>query len=135
MPSKKKISRLEQIDDGGSEGFVITNANGRCGLVVVRRGNEIYSYLNSCPHIGTPLEIQPGKFLDQNGEHILCSTHGALFQIDDGRCIAGPCVDKFLTPVAVEVIDGNLYIDTDALPTMWPPRIDPPKLPDDNTTT
>ena len=135
MPSKKKISRLEQIDDGGSEGFVITNANGRCGLVVVRRGNEIYSYLNSCPHIGTPLEIQPGKFLDQNGEHILCSTHGALFQIDDGRCIAGPCVDKFLTPVAVEVSGGNLYVDTDALPTMWPPRIDPPKLPDDNTTT
>ena len=134
MPTKKKICCFDQIDDGGSEGFVIATTSGRCGLIVIRRGNEIYSYLNSCPHIGTPLEIQPGKFLDQNGEHILCSTHGALFQIHDGRCIAGPCVDDFLTPVAVEVSDGSLFVDTDALPTMWPPRSDPLKLHDDSAT-
>ena len=133
MPSKKKLCCVEKINDGGSEGFVIATANGRCGLVVVRRGNKFYSYVNSCPHIGTPLEIQPGKFLDPNGEYILCSTHGALFQIDDGRCIAGPCVDEFLTPVAIEVSDDGLYIDIDTLPTIWPPRIDPPKLPDPTT--
>jgi len=123
-----QLCALDDVPDGGSNGFVIDTADGRCGIIAVRRDNEIICYVNSCPHIGTPLEIQPGRFLDKSGKHILCSTHGALFRIDDGFCIAGPCADDRLTPVAAEVRDGAVFVDGDALPTIWPPRQAPPKM-------
>lgn len=128
MPADTKLCDLNQISDGGSDGFVVDTASGRCGLMVIRRGDSVVGYLNSCPHIGTPLEIQPGRFLDRSGEHILCATHGALFQIDDGLCIAGPCVDDRLTPIEVEIRDGGLFVDARALPTLWPRRAASPAI-------
>jgi nitrite reductase/ring-hydroxylating ferredoxin subunit len=44
-----------------------------------------------CPHLGIPLNWAPERFLDLDGTLIQCSSHGALFQIDSGECIAGPC--------------------------------------------
>ena len=125
---EKKLCDIIDIDDNGSAGFVVDTHDGRCGLMVVRKGNTVYSYLNSCPHIGTPLEIQPNRFLNQSGQYILCATHGALFQIEDGLCIAGPCVDDKLTPVAVNIRDDGVYVNVQELPTLWPPRSAPPTL-------
>ena len=124
----KKLCDVNDIDNNGSTGFVIDTQDGRCGLMVVRKDDRVYSYLNSCPHIGTPLEIQPNRFLDQSGQHILCATHGALFQIEDGLCIAGPCVNDKLTPVAIDVRDNGVYVNAQELPTLWPPRTAPPKM-------
>jgi len=125
---EKKLCDIIDIDDNGSAGFVVDTHDGRCGLMVVRKGSTVYSYLNSCPHIGTPLEIQPNRFLNQSGQHILCATHGALFQIEDGLCIAGPCVDDKLTPVAVNIRDDGVYVNVQELPTLWPPRSARPTL-------
>ena len=123
-----KLCDINDIEDNGSAGFVVDTHDGRCGLMVVRKGDTVYSYLNSCPHIGTPLEIQPNRFLDQLGQHILCATHGALFQVEDGLCIAGPCIDDKLTSVAVDVRDNGVYVNAQELPTLWPPRIAAPTI-------
>ena len=123
MGTKTKLCDLDKIKEGGSGGFVIETAKGRCGIIVIRHGGSVFGYINSCPHVGTPLEIQPGRFLDKRGEHILCSTHGALFQIEDGLCIAGPCVNDRLSPVDLELRCGGLYVDVQSLPTLWPPRV------------
>ena len=122
MGAKIKLCELAKIGDGGSEGFVVDTAKGRCGIIVIRHGGSVFGYVNSCPHVGTPLEVKPGRFLDQKGEYVLCSTHGALFQIEDGLCIAGPCVNKSLSPVNLELLNGVLYVDAQSLPTLWPPR-------------
>jgi len=125
-----RLCTLAELPDGDSEGFVVETADGRCGLMVIRQGDTVVSYVNSCPHVGTPLDLQPGRFLDRDGEHILCTTHGALFQIDDGLCIAGPCVDDRLTPVEIEIRDGAVYVDKHALPTIWPPAQPAPVVPE-----
>mgnify|MGYP004001185703 FL=1 len=125
-----QLCTLNDVPDGGSNGFVLDTDDGRCGLMVIRRGNGIVCYTNSCPHIGTPLDIQPGKFLDRARAHILCTTHGALFNIDDGLCIAGPCVDDHLTPIATEVRDGAVFVDKQTLPTIWPPLAPVPTIED-----
>jgi nitrite reductase/ring-hydroxylating ferredoxin subunit len=125
-----QLCTLNDVPDGGSNGFALDTDDGRCGLMVIRRGNGIVCYTNSCPHIGTPLDIQPGKFLDRARAHILCTTHGALFNIDDGLCIAGPCVDDHLTPIATEVRDGAVFVDKQTLPTIWPPLAPVPTVED-----
>ena len=125
-----QLCTLNDVPDGGSNGFVLDTDDGRCGLMVIRRGNGIVCYTNSCPHIGTPLDMQPGKFLDRAKAHILCTTHGALFNIDDGLCIAGPCVDDHLTPIATEVRDGAVFVDKQTLPTICPPLAPVPTVED-----
>ncbi len=37
------------------------------------------------------------------------TTHGALFRIDDGRCLAGPCQGDRLEPFPIAVRDGVVY--------------------------
>ena len=61
------------------------------------------AYLNDCPHRRLPLNFHPDRFLDPEGRHILCTNHIALFRIEDGYCIEGPCPGHWLTPVAVRV--------------------------------
>ena len=69
------------------------------GLMAVRQGERCIVYVNSCPHIGTPLDWTPDRFLSADGRRIVCATHGAEFQIADGLCIRGPCHGDRLEPV------------------------------------
>ena len=49
----------------------------------VRKDGRVHVYVNSCPHIGLPLEPLPDRFLDAKRQHIICSAHGARFRIED----------------------------------------------------
>jgi len=77
-------------------------------LFAIRQDNQLYAYWNSCPHMGIPLNWMPGKFLDLDGALLQCSAHGALFQINSGECIGGPCVGDHLTPIAF-LQNGDQY--------------------------
>ena len=104
------LCRLADIDDGESNGFVATRPDGtRIGVLAVRRGIEVFAYVNSCPHTGAPLDFQPGRFLSLDKNFIQCSTHFALFRIADGYCVQGPCAGKSLAPLAVAVRDGAVF--------------------------
>lgn len=81
----------------------------RIGVMVIRQGDDVFVYENNCPHIGAPLDFEPGEFLDLDREFIICSTHGALFQINDGYCVSGPCMGDHLTPIKAQVRDGEVY--------------------------
>ena len=106
------LCRLEEIEDGEGRGFTIDGAGEGAGggesldIFVVRRGLSVFGYVNSCPHVGTPLDWAPDQFISDDGAYIQCATHGALFEIEDGACIAGPCAGDRLRPVAVAV-DGE----------------------------
>lgn len=60
-----------------------------------------YAYRNSCPHTGAPLNWQPNNFLNFEGDLIQCALHGALFRIEDGVCLHGPCLGRQLERVAL----------------------------------
>ena len=65
-------------------------------------------WIAPCDHAspaGTPLDWVPDRFMNADGSRLMCHTHGALFRIEDGHCIAGPCAGDALRPLAVEV-DG-----------------------------
>lgn len=107
----KRLCRLEEIPDGGARGFSVGEGPRTVRFFAVRRGDRVFSYWNSCPHVGTPLDWSPDEFLDENGEYLVCSTHGALFQPEDGLCVAGPCQGDRLEPYPVELRDGVLYVE------------------------
>jgi len=106
----QKLCDLSQIADGDSAGFVAERNGKREGFIVVRKDDAAFVYVNSCPHIGTPLDFAPGRFLNPDNSFIMCSTHGALFQIDDGLCISGPCAGQSLTPVPIDIVEGSVFL-------------------------
>ena len=77
-------------------------------LFAIRQDNQLFAYWNSCPHMGIPLNWMPEKFLDLDGVFLQCSSHGALFKVDDGECVGGPCVGDHLSPVTLKR-DGDQY--------------------------
>jgi nitrite reductase/ring-hydroxylating ferredoxin subunit len=80
-------------------------------IFVIRRGEDVRGYANSCPHQGTTLDWNPDVFLTYDKSHIQCATHGAWFQIDDGLCVAGPCLGQKLYPVRVRIAGGVVVLD------------------------
>jgi nitrite reductase/ring-hydroxylating ferredoxin subunit len=80
----------------------------------VRQGDAVHVYVNSCPHIGTPLDWMPDRFLSADGSHIICATHGAEFRISDGECVYGPCMGDRLEAVMIQINDGTVFVPEDA---------------------
>ena len=114
IPSSQPLCALEDIPDGGSRGFALRGEDGReIRVFAVRRGEAVWAYVNRCPHRGTPLDWRPHDFLDREGRHIVCATHGAVFQVEDGVCIAGPCPGEQLTPLPLERRGDQLLAPTD----------------------
>ena len=79
-------------------------------LFAIRLENRIHAYWNSCPHMGIPLNWVPNRFLDFDKAFIQCSSHGALFEVATGQCIAGPCSGDSLTTVDLRCENDDYYI-------------------------
>jgi len=86
---------------------------------VVRRGALVRAYANHCPHAGFPLNSSPHGFLAPGASLILCSMHGALFEIETGRCVSGPCEGLGLRALPVRVEHGYVMLE-EAVPLEEP---------------
>ncbi|MCP1417087.1 nitrite reductase/ring-hydroxylating ferredoxin subunit [Pseudomonas laurylsulfativorans] len=96
----------ELVNDS-SRGFDIDGQK----LFAVRRSGQVYVYINRCPHRGVGLEWHPDQFLDPSNSLIQCATHGALFLIEDGECVAGPCAGQALTAVACREDEQGIWVN------------------------
>ena len=104
------LCRLDDIPDGDSEGFIAEVNGRRQAVLAVRHDETVHVYVNSCPHIGAPLDFTPGRFLNVEKTHILCTNHMALFRFADGVCVSGPCLGDSLEPVSTRLVDGAVYV-------------------------
>ncbi|MCG8316603.1 MAG: Rieske 2Fe-2S domain-containing protein [Pseudomonadales bacterium] len=100
------LCSVNDVTESSAKGFEIDGHQ----VVAVKRNDQFYVYVNSCPHIGIMLEFVPDQFLDRDQQYIQCANHGALFEIESGLCIAGPCNGKALKPVAIEIQNNNVHI-------------------------
>lgn len=110
MPEAYSLCPLEFIPANAARGFIVETPSGSRRIFAVRRGEKIYAYLNRCPHTGITLDWMPGEFLDITGTLIQCATHGALFRIEDGLCIRGPCVNQSLQMIPVQLNHGSIVV-------------------------
>ena len=81
------------------------------GLFVVRRGTQAYCYVNDCPHLHITLDFVPGRFMNKDASLIQCSNHSARFEIENGKCVWGPCRGDALTSLPIEIVNGTVILE------------------------
>jgi nitrite reductase/ring-hydroxylating ferredoxin subunit len=104
------VCALEALADGAARGFEYTLAGAPRAGFLVRRGAAVFAYRNVCPHAGNPLNWKPDAFLTRDGQRIMCAVHGALFEIESGLCVGGPCTGRSLTALRAEIRDGRVIV-------------------------
>lgn len=105
------ICPLHELADPGSRGFTLGRGEWPLKGFVVRKGGTVRAYVNHCPHAGYPLNWNPDQFLAPELTVIRCVMHGALFEIDSGECIMGPCAGQALQPLKIHVRNGYVILD------------------------
>lgn len=101
---------VDDIPEPGAKGFRFEKGEARWLGFVVRAEGRVVGYENSCAHVGWPLSAMDDRFLTRDGRHIICNIHGALFQIENGLCVAGPCHGLSLDPWPIEVREGKVLV-------------------------
>jgi nitrite reductase/ring-hydroxylating ferredoxin subunit len=104
-----RLCALDEIASPGAMGFRFREDSAVFAGVVVRKDGRLFGYVDSCPHAGWPLAGPSGRFLTRENDLILCGGHGALFRIEDGVCVAGPCPGQILTPWPVR-LEGDAIL-------------------------
>jgi len=113
------ICGLHELADPGARGFTLGEGDWPLRGFVVRRGSTVRAYVNHCPHAGFPLNHRPNAFLAPHAPLILCVMHGALFDIESGECVSGPCAGLSLRALPVRVSRGYVVLE-DGVPLEEP---------------
>lgn len=105
------LCHISEIGDGDAKLFDKVAIDGRYHeLFVVRKGRNVFCYVNDCPHLHITLDVIPGRLMNKTEGVIQCANHGAKFEIASGRCIWGPCRGKTLRTKPVELIKGMVVL-------------------------
>lgn len=103
------LCRLDELAATGAKEIVRQDGKLRATIFVVMYERRVFAYVNTCPHVGLPLNWDDDVFFDWTRRHILCANHSARFDVVSGQCVRGPCKGQFLTPVAIK-LDGNAVV-------------------------
>lgn len=106
MNASTVLCLLDEIPDQGAISVHVDSSTGGFQVILLRQGNRVFGYHNECPHQGRNLDYVPGKFMVRDGA-IMCAAHGAMFAVDSGDCLSGPCSNG-LARVPVRVEAGNV---------------------------
>ena len=110
VADRLRLCHVDELRDGAARGFAGRRA-GRDRLFVVKHGGRLHAYLDDCPHQpGSAMAWRRDAYLNAGATRIVCSGHGAEFEIESGRCTLGPCLGQSLARVGLEVdADGSVY--------------------------
>lgn len=108
-PAGVTLGPVDLIAEGRARSFVLQMKAKRFHGFVVRRDGQVHGYVDRCPHAGLPLAQRLDDYLTPNAGLIACSWHSALFAIDTGLCVGGPCMGQSLTAWPVRV-DGDAIV-------------------------
>lgn len=107
--SAVKLCLVSDIKEGGI-GFDPFQ-NGQDTVFLIIKNNTVYGYRDICPHYGdTALPWKKDVYLDAKNKHIVCAAHGALFEIESGVCLRGPCIGEALQPLKIEIRGDEVWM-------------------------
>ncbi len=109
--SERLICKSEELKDSALGVRLEVQISGKLmPAFAVRQGGIVHAYINRCSHVAMELDWQPGRFFDAKGVDLICSTHGAVFAVRNGKCLGGPCAGGPLQKLDVADHDGAVFL-------------------------
>lgn len=105
------IAQVDELQPGTVKKFWLICQKYRVDGFLVNDHGRFYAYVNRCRHMTTPLDFVRDQFLSEDGRHLMCYTHGALYEPATGLCVAGPCKGESLYRLPVRVDQGEVLVD------------------------
>lgn len=100
------VCAASELEEDQARGIEIDGKS----VVLVKKDGQVHAYLNWCPHLGIELNFMPDQFLDSDNAFLMCANHGALFDIDSGHCLSGPCSGDALMKIDVNIEGDQILL-------------------------
>ena len=108
MPSGESVIgsliHRSALPESGMVALDVEIAGEQASIIVDCDRSPPQAWRNCCPHQGRRLDYAPGRFLIDKGQ-LVCAAHGAVFRLEDGLCVGGPCRGEHLA--RIEVLDAG----------------------------
>ena len=105
-----QLCKLKDIPENGAKGMIATVNGKQRNIFIIRKKTKVFAYINWCPHNQVLIDQIPGRFFNEDNSLIQCSKHGALFRIEDGYCVEGPCQGERLKRLPCESNNGSILL-------------------------
>ena len=111
--TQQVLCRLDDLGESEARAFGPFD-NSRKKAFVVRKGDRLYAWWDSCPHNeGAPMAWRTNAYLNAARDRIVCASHGAEFEIETGVCRLGAALGRSLTPAPIEATpSGDVIFKT-----------------------
>lgn len=106
----RMVAKVDELPPGRVKKFWLVCDKYRVDAFLVNDQGSFHAYVNRCRHMSTPLDFVRDQFLSEDRRHLMCYTHGALYEPATGLCIAGPCKGELLYRLPVRVDRGDVLV-------------------------
>lgn len=109
-PGGRVIARVDEMKPGSVKKFWLICQRYRVDGFLINYQGKFHAYVNRCRHMETPLDFIRYQFFTEDGCHLVCLTHGAIYDPDSGLCVDGPCQGLSLYRLPVLVDRGEVLV-------------------------
>lgn len=109
-PGGRVIARVDEMKPGSVRKFWLICQRYRVDGFLINYQGKFHAYVNRCRHMETPLDFIRYQFFTEDGCHLVCLTHGAIYDPDSGLCVDGPCQGLSLYRLPVLVDRGEVLV-------------------------
>ena len=110
-------SRITSVDDVPADTTLVyrlrpVDGDEQKEAILLGDDDGVVSWLNYCQHF-THIKLDKGSGAELRNGEVVCTNHGAYFEVDSGQCTHGPCEGAYLNAVDVAVDDGDVVLVDD----------------------
>ena len=80
--------------------------------ILLHEDDDVVGWLNYCQHF-THIRLDKGSGAERRNGEVLCTNHGAMFDVESGLCTHGPCEGAYLEGIEVSAENGTVYLTDD----------------------
>lgn len=114
--NERVICRSDELRERGQGiRFELPELGERATGFAVRFEGRVHAYVNQCAHIPVELDWNEGDFFNITKDYLICATHGAHYQPDNGYCVMGPCKGQRLQAIGVYERNQQVMINLDSI--------------------
>ncbi|MBM3845648.1 MAG: Rieske 2Fe-2S domain-containing protein [Verrucomicrobia bacterium] len=105
-----RIAHESQLKERTTLKFSFMREGVKIEAFLVKFDGKVAAYENVCRHIPISIDYADNRFFTQDQRHLICQTHGAIYEPSTGKCIRGPCTGASLYSLDVVAKDGELWL-------------------------